>query len=64
MPPLSDPLCRINYLSPVEVAALEGVYKCLEEIARKNKTGNVGVACGTDRELAEIILNYYKGVKA
>lgn len=44
--------------------SIEGVYKCLEEIARKNKTGNVGVACGTDRELAEIILNYYKGVKA
>ena len=40
---------------------IAGVYKQLEAIARKNKTGNCGVACGTDRELAQIILKYYGG---
>ena len=40
--------------------SIAGVYKKLEDIARKNKTGNCGVACGTDRELADIIVKYYR----
>lgn len=40
---------------------LDGVWKKLRDIAEKNKKGNVGVACGTDRELKKIILDYYGG---
>ena len=43
---------------------VKGVFKKLEDIARKNKSGSVGVACGTDRELAEIIMNYYQDKEA
>jgi hypothetical protein len=40
---------------------LDGVWKKLRDEAEKNKKGNVGVACGTDRELKKIILDYYGG---
>lgn len=40
---------------------LDGVWKKLRDIAEKNKKGNVGVACGTDRELKKIIMDYYGG---
>lgn len=38
---------------------IEGIYKEFEEGARKNKSGDCGVSCGTDRELQEIIRAYY-----
>lgn len=38
---------------------IEGVYKALEDGARKHKFGNCGVSHGTDRELQEIIRAYY-----
>lgn len=41
-----------------------GVYKVLEEMAKKSRNGNVGIACGTDRELEKIMMDYYKGAKA
>lgn len=42
---------------------IEGVYKALEDGARKHKSGNCGVSHGTDRELQEIIRAYYVGGK-
>ena len=44
--------------------SVRGVYKHLESIARKNRKGNMGVACGTDRELTEIILSCYREATA
>lgn len=44
--------------------SIAGVYKVLEKMAQKNRNGNVGVACGTDRELEKIMMDYYKGAKA
>ena len=38
---------------------IEGIYKALEDGARKHKSGNCGVSHGTDRELQEIIRAYY-----
>lgn len=38
---------------------LMDVYKIMRETAKKNKTGSVGVACGTDKELNNIIMAYY-----
>ena len=38
---------------------LDGVWKKLEDIARKNKSGNSGVACGTDRDLQKLIRENY-----
>ena len=38
---------------------IEGIYKALEDGARKHKSGNCGVSHGTDRELREIIRAYY-----
>ena len=43
---------------------LADVYQELRRMAEKNRKGNVGVACGTDRELMEIIRKYYEGSKA
>ncbi len=38
---------------------LMDVYKVMREVAGKHKSGNVGVACGTDKELNNIIMAYY-----
>ena len=38
---------------------IQGIYKALENGARKHKSGNCGVSHGTDRELQEIIRAYY-----
>lgn len=38
---------------------IEGVYKALEDGAKKHKSGNCGISHGTDRELQEIIRAYY-----
>lgn len=35
------------------------VYEAMREEARKHKIGNMGVSCGTDRELSNIITAYY-----
>lgn len=35
------------------------IYKAMREEAGKHKSGNVGVSCGTDRELSNIITAYY-----
>lgn len=35
------------------------IYKAMKEEAGKHKNGNVGVSCGTDRELSNIITAYY-----
>lgn len=43
---------------------IEGIYKALEDGARKHKSGNCGVSHGTDRELQEIIRAYYISGKA
>lgn len=40
---------------------IEKIYIALKEAASKHKTGNSGCACGTDRELKEIIRAYYLG---
>lgn len=37
----------------------EKIYKAMREEAQKHKSGNVGIACGTDRELENIIRAYY-----
>ena len=47
-------------LFTVKGKRVKGVYEDLRNIAQKNKTGNCGVACGTDRELRDIILKYYR----
>jgi hypothetical protein len=39
------------------------IYKAMRAEAEKNKTGSMGVSCGTDRELCEIIREYYLGTK-
>lgn len=38
---------------------IQGIYKALENGARKHKSRNCGVSHGTDRELQEIIRAYY-----
>lgn len=35
------------------------IYKAMREEAGKHKSGNMGVSCGTDRQLCEIIMTYY-----
>lgn len=35
---------------------IDDVWKKLEDIAKKNKTGNTGCACGTDRDLIKLIM--------
>ena len=35
------------------------IFKAMREEARKHANGNVGVSCGTDRELSNIIMAYY-----
>jgi hypothetical protein len=35
---------------------IDDVWKKLEDMAKKNKTGNVGCACGTDRYLVRLIM--------
>lgn len=35
------------------------IFKAMKEEAGKHKTGSVGVSCGTDRELENIITAYY-----
>ena len=42
---------------------LMDVYEAMREVASKHKVGNVGVACGTDRELFQVIKEYYAGGK-
>lgn len=38
---------------------LMDVYKAMRDAAQKHKNGNVGVSCGTDRELTNLITAYY-----
>lgn len=35
------------------------IFKAMKDEAEKHKNGNVGMSCGTDRELCEIIKAYY-----
>ena len=35
------------------------IFKAMKDEAEKHKSGNVGMSCGTDRELCEIIKAYY-----
>lgn len=35
------------------------IYELMKKVARTQKRGSVGVACGTDRQLQEIIRTYY-----
>lgn len=35
---------------------IDNVWKKLEDIARKNRKGNAGFACGTDRDLVKLIM--------
>ena len=37
----------------------EGVFKALRDGASRHKDGGVGMSCGTDRQLCEIIKCYY-----
>lgn len=39
----------------------ENIFKKMREEASKNKAGNMAVACGTDKQLREIIKAYYLG---
>lgn len=36
-----------------------GIYEAMKNEAEKHKSGGMGVSCGTDRELCEIIKAYY-----
>ncbi len=38
-------------------ARIDGVWKIMEDMARDNKQGNVGFACGTDLDLRKMILS-------
>lgn len=38
---------------------VEGVFKALRDGASRHKNGSVGMSCGTDRQLCEIIKYYY-----
>ena len=38
---------------------VSAIFKGMKSGAEKHKNGNMGVACGTDRELSEIIRAYY-----
>ena len=42
---------------------LMDVYEAMKDVASKHKVGNVGVACGTDRELIHVIKTYYSAGK-
>lgn len=37
------------------------IYELMKSEARKHQSGGVGIACGTDRELKNIIIQYYSG---
>lgn len=38
---------------------LMAVYQAMRNVAQKHKNGNIGVSCGTDRELCNLITTYY-----
>lgn len=38
---------------------IDEIYKKMKDEAERHKSGNVGVSCGTDEELREIIRAYY-----
>lgn len=38
-------------------ARIDSVWKIMEDMARKNKTGSMGIACGTDAELRRMIIS-------
>lgn len=38
---------------------ISAIMQAIKEEASKHKSGNMGIACGTDRELCEIIRAYY-----
>lgn len=40
---------------------IRDIYKAMEDEARLHKSGNMGMSCGTDRQLCEIIRAYYLG---
>ena len=42
-------------------ARIDIVWKLMEDMARKNKTGSMGVACGTDLDLRRMILSVLDG---
>lgn len=46
-----------------ETKKVTAIYDAMRNEASKHKSGNVGVSCGTDRELGEIIKEYYLGTK-
>lgn len=39
----------------------DSIYNAMREEASKARVGNVGIVCGTDRDLRERILHYYGG---
>ena len=38
---------------------IKNIYNAMRKEAEKHKSGNVGVSCGTDRQLQDIIKSYY-----
>lgn len=42
-------------------ARIDGIWKIMEDMARDNKQGNVGFACGTDLDLRKMILSALDG---
>ena len=38
---------------------IKNIYNAMRKEAEKHKSGNVGVSCGTDRQLQDIIRSYY-----
>ena len=42
---------------------LETVWKTMEDMARKNRSGGSGCVCGTDRDLSKMIVENYKEAK-
>ena len=41
---------------------LDGVVDLMRSEAQKNRSGNMGCVCGTDRDLRQRILDYYGGI--
>ena len=52
---------RTSFILMKKGKRMDDIWKELEKIARRNQKGGCGVACGTDRELKKIILDYYGG---
>lgn len=42
-------------------ARIDSIWKAMEDMARKNRKGNMGVACGTDADLRRMVISALGG---